>query len=78
MTSIKEIQQSLKVMKRQLFCPHRKAYLNRWHLVHYPNSEPLSVEAEYICQDCGKVTYLHLYGNEKEQWEKIMGTYKKF
>ena len=69
----------LKVIKhlvRQFRCKHDMS-LNRWHLVHYPNYEPLSVEAEFICSKCGKMDYLHLYDTDKNQWIRVMGDYKK-
>ena len=46
-------------------------------LVHFPDYEPLSVEVEYKCKDCGKIDYLHLYGKEADEWAKSMGNYKK-
>ena len=35
------------------------------------------VEAEYQCTKCGKLKYLHLYGEEQKQWESILGDYLK-
>ena len=43
----------------QLFCSHRYE-LNRWHRCHGPNgNDPPTIEAEYICSKCGKVSYLY-------------------
>jgi hypothetical protein len=66
----------IKLLIKQIKCKHYMV-LNRWHLVHFPNYEPLSVEAEFKCNKCGKVDYLHLYDKEKEEWENCMGNYKK-
>lgn len=43
---------------KKIFCKHRRVELNRWHRCHGPNgNDPLIIEAEYICRDCGKVVY---------------------
>jgi hypothetical protein len=67
----------LRVFFKQLFCKHYNSKLLRWHLVHFPSYEPLSVEAEYQCDDCEKINYLHLYGKDRTDWEENMGNYKK-
>lgn len=66
----------IKKFIQELKCEH-DMLLKRWHLVHFPDHEPLSVEAEYICTKCGKTEYLHLYGKDRKEWEDAMGEYKK-
>jgi hypothetical protein len=66
----------IKKFIQKLKCNHDMA-LKRWHWVHFPNYEPLSVEAEYECSICGKIDYIHLYGKEAEEWQAAMGNYKK-
>ena len=54
---------------RILFCEHHKK-LQRWHWVHFFDYEPISIEAEYKCSTCGKCAYLHLYGEDAEQYSE--------
>jgi hypothetical protein len=68
--------EKIKKLLQELRCEHDMR-LNRWHWVHFPNYEPLSVEAEYKCTKCGKIDYVHLYGKEGEDWAGVMGNYKK-
>jgi hypothetical protein len=56
---------------------HHDMELIRWHWVHFPEYEPLSVEAEYKCTKCGRIDYLHLYDKKAKDWSAIMGDYKK-
>jgi hypothetical protein len=66
--------EKIKLYIKQKNCNHYMR-TTRWHWVHYPNSEPLSIEAEYQCTICGKIDYVHLYGKEAEQWAMVMGNY---
>ncbi|MBU5486419.1 hypothetical protein KQI86_19140 [Clostridium sp. MSJ-11] len=68
--------EKIKLTIRRLKCKHDME-INRWHWVHYPESEPSSVEAEYKCNRCGKLNYIHLYDKEAEEWSSAMGEYKK-
>lgn len=68
--------EKIKRLIQKLTCKHDMG-LNRWHLVHFPEYEPAHVEAEYQCTKCGKLKYLHLYGEEQKQWESILGDYLK-
>lgn len=66
----------IKQFIREHKCKHDMG-VNRWHWVHFPNYEPLSVEVEYKCTVCGRLDYLHLYGQEAKEWSDAMGDYKK-
>lgn len=68
--------EKIKRFIRQYKCTHDMD-VTRWHWVHFPNYEPLSVEAEYQCSACGKLDYLHLYGKDADTWAKAMGNHKK-
>lgn len=68
--------EKLKQIIKQWKCRHRMDVV-RWHWVHFPDYEPLSIEVEYKCKDCGKIDYLYLYGKEADEWAKSMGNYKK-
>ena len=66
----------LKKLWKQLFCNHYYVTCLRWHWTHYPNDYDLrSVEIEYQCNNCGKIFYLHLFGNEAYEWSFVMGDY---
>jgi len=67
----------IKSLIRQCKCQH-DIELTRWHWVHFPNYEPLSIEVEYKCSKCDKLDYLHLYKEKANQWVKAMGNYKKY
>lgn len=61
----------------QLFCEHRYE-LNRWHICHGLNgNNPAEIEAEYICDQCGKIMYQHLTIDFKEDFEKICPQYER-
>jgi formylmethanofuran dehydrogenase subunit E len=62
---------------KKIKCNHDMT-LFRWHWVHFPEYEPLSIEIEYKCQKCGSFDYIHLYGKEADDWVKGMGDYKKY
>lgn len=62
---------------KQIICKHKNIDLLRWHLVHYPEHDPLCVEAEYRCVDCDKVVYKYYRGEERAKWEKKMGNRKR-
>lgn len=63
---------------KQLLCRHYRAGLVRWHWCHGLNgNEPATVEAEYRCDDCGKLVYMHLGREESFQWASTMGHYKQ-
>lgn len=63
---------------QRLFCKHENAELIRWHWTHGINgNEPAFIEAEYICNKCGKIVYLYLYGKDTNEWATVMGNYKK-
>lgn len=67
----------IKIVER-LFCRHRKSTLNRWHICHGPNgNEPAEIEAEYICDCCGKVSYRHCSIAYKENFEEICPQYER-
>jgi hypothetical protein len=66
----------IKLAIKKFKCKHDMS-IKRWHWVHFPDYEPLSVEAEYECSKCGKIDYLHLYEEEADEWAKAMGEYKK-
>ena len=66
----------LKRFMHQLVCNHDME-LQRWHWVHFPNYEPLSIEAEYKCPKCEKIKYVHLYGTDGQKFANAMGNYKK-
>lgn len=63
---------SFKLFLKRLLCEHYYR-INKWHWVHYPNHEPLSIEVEYICNNCGKVKYKHLYGKDASKWVDELG-----
>lgn len=71
------MKEKIKTWWKQFRCKHYRADLKRWHTVHTPDYEPASVEVEYICTDCGKVTYIYLKGREKGEWIKCMGDHKR-
>lgn len=66
---------------RQLFCKHMDADLIRWHWTHGPNGNaPLFIQAEYRCNECGKIICVYKHGKEAHDWAevtKVMGGYKK-
>ena len=66
----------IKQFIHKLKCDHDMQFI-RWHWVHFPNSEPLSVEVEYKCDKCKKIEYLHLHGKVADGWARAMGNYKK-
>lgn len=66
----------IKLLLKRLRCKHDME-LNRWHWVHFPDHEPLSVEIEYVCTKCKKTDYIHLYKKEAREWNEVMGEYKK-
>lgn len=61
---------------KRLFCKHDMDLI-RWHWVHFPDFEPISVEAEYQCEKCGKFERIHLYDYEAKQWAEVLQDYKK-
>lgn len=56
----------LKLWWKQATCDHVDASMRRWHWVHDPDFEPIHIEAEYICNDCKKKIYVHLYGSDAD------------
>ena len=63
---------------KQLFCRHKSAELNRWHVYHGINGmNPAEIEAEYICKDCGKVFYRCDSIKNIKQYEKICNQYER-
>lgn len=43
----------------------------RWHWTHGPHgNDPLFIEAEYRCKECGKIIYLYQRGKEAHDWAK--------
>lgn len=75
---MEQLLNKIKFWWKQFRCPHTYASCNRWHWTHYPNDNDYrSIEAEYVCNNCGKVMYIHLFGKEAEEWEFVMGDYKK-
>lgn len=71
----------IKVLFKRLFCKHTAADLLSWHWTHGPNgNDPLFIQAEYRCNECGKIIYLYKRGKEAHDWAKVtkvMGDYKK-
>lgn len=44
----------MRILKR-LFCKHHNREMLRWHYTHgYNGMEPIFIEIEYKCKDCGK------------------------
>jgi hypothetical protein len=75
---MKYLLQKINLWWKQFRCSHTYASCNRWHWTHYPNDNDYrSIEVEYICNNCGKVIYIHLFGIEAKEWEFVMGDYKK-
>ena len=61
---------------KQAMCNHQYATMLRWHWTHGPNGNtPAFVEAEYECDNCGKIVYLHQQGKEAHEWAKCMGNH---
>jgi len=53
----------------QLWCNHVSVQLIRWHWTHGINgNDPRTVEAEYRCDKCGKLVYMHLNRKESFEW----------
>lgn len=68
----------IKTCIKKCMCRHERANLQRWHWTHGPNgNDPATVEAEYECQLCGKIVYLHLNRKESLDWATAMGHYKQ-
>ena len=62
----------------KLFCKHKNNRILRWHYVHYPDYEPIIIEAELFCQDCGKKFYVYEKSPERYIiWEKYFADYQK-
>ena len=57
--------------------PHSMMSVNRWHWVHFPSYEPLSIEIEYKCPQCSNLDYVHLFDDDAKDWADAIGNYKK-
>ena len=69
---------AIKAFFKRLFCKHTDTYLLRWHWTHGPSgNDPLFIEAEYCCKECGEIVYLYQRGREAHDWANAMGDYKK-
>lgn len=78
MNKLRRLLQKVAMAWDQFSCFHEDTHLVRWHWTHYPNGcEPRSVEAEYQCEACGKLLYMHLFGRAAHEWADAMGDYKK-
>lgn len=56
---------------KRLLCKHHNREMLRWHYTHgYNGMEPLFIEIEYKCNDCGKVFYQELHKKMTEFADK--------
>lgn len=52
---------------RRLFC-HHYYYLKRWHWTHgFQGNEPMHIEAEEVCEKCGKIRYFYPPRNSADE-----------
>ena len=62
---------------KQFLCRHQYE-LNRWHVCHDPNGMgQTEIEAEYICLNCGKVSYGHYNISHMSGFLKICNQYER-
>lgn len=57
----------IKKFFKQLFCPHLGRSLNSWHV----RKNRKEIEAEYICDCCGKTLLMRFNIYHKEMFEAI-------
>lgn len=62
---------------KRIFCKHSYD-LNRWHISHGQNGmDPAEIEAEYICINCGNVTYGYYPISRIREFESIAPQYER-
>lgn len=70
--------EKIKKFLKQFFCKHAEVNLLRWYWTHGPNgNDPLFIEAEYRCKECGKIIYVYRRGKDADEWARAMGNHKK-
>lgn len=76
---MQKLRDKIKTWIKRRLCRHQYITLMRWHWTHGPfGNDPLTVEAEYKCDDCGELLYSYLDREESYRWAEAMGNHKKW
>ena len=68
MRSMKAVKLLITMFLKRLLCKH-DYLLERWHWVHFME-DMISIEAEYKCAKCNKLSYLYLRGEKAKRFDE--------